>query len=86
MSAGFRSKQTHGYYAVTRVLAQTLHESDKTRRDDFHIREVSDNAWRNPSGTRQREDISLTSIDIHETEEDESPETHYTETSAFQLS
>lgn len=44
MSAGFRSKQTHSYYAVTKVLAQASHVSDKTRKNDFHIREVPDNA------------------------------------------
>lgn len=64
MSAGFRSKQTHGYYAVTKVLEQASHVSDKTRKNDFRIPDVSDNA------VRKREDISLTIQTSTEQEED----------------
>lgn len=52
-----RSKQTHGYYTVTKVLAQASHTSDKTPESAFHVLEVSDNAWRNPSAARFHSDI-----------------------------
>lgn len=42
--AHIHAKQTHGYYTVTKVLAQASHASDKTPESAFHVLEVSDNA------------------------------------------
>lgn len=64
MSAGFRSKQTHGYYTVTKVLAQASHVSDKTRKMIFTFE-------RRLTTHQPREDISLTTTDVGETEESE---------------